>query len=145
MRCALILTILAALHVAVPARADSLSDGVKAIPGTVEDLRVAGNWEADGKTGAYRIVVARTGGEAMTARLFIQWVVYGNDGGATVDHSVEIAEIAALKVDIANYNAEADPDGLSVYVDTVDASGAGQSYELFVLSRTEYRFGPASN
>ncbi len=134
------------LAAAVPARADALLDGLKAIPGSVEDVRIAGTWEQGDKAGAYRVIIARTVGEAVTARLFVQWLAYHDDGSATVDNTIEIKELADLKVDIVDYTSESDTDGLSVFLQTLNPNGStDQNYELFVISPTEYRFGPASN
>ena len=129
-----------------PASADAIADGVATLPGSVEDVRIGGTWERDGKSGAYRIVVSRSGGDTVTARMFVQWVAYQDDGSATVEDSVEIQEIADLKVDIVDFNSESDADGLSVFIQTLDPNGtADQNYELFVTSPTQHRFGPASN
>lgn len=129
-----------------PVSADAISDGIAALPGSVEDVRIGGTWGEGDRIGAYRIVVARTGGESVTARLFIQWVAYQDDGGATVENSIEITELDALDVDIVDYTSEADADGLSVYIQTLNPNDpADESYELFVFSPTDYRFGPASN
>jgi hypothetical protein len=139
------------LALSLPAYADAIADGVAAIPGVVEDVRITGNWEKAGKSGTYRVIVARTGGEAITARLFVQWVVFLPDGSAAVEQSVEIKELGELKVDIADYNSEADDQGLSIFLETLGAdAGAApdaptEGYELHIFSPTDYRFGPATN
>jgi hypothetical protein len=131
---------------ATPVVADPVADGVAAIPGAVEDARIGGTWSAGDKSGVFRIVVARAGGDAVTARLFVQWVAYQGDGSATVEDSVEIVEFAALSVDVDDYTSESDSDGLSVFIRTIDPNGSDDLiYELFVFSPSEYRFGPASN
>jgi len=141
-----IVALLVGLAWALPALADPVLDGIKALPVAVEDVRIAGTWEKDGKTGAYRTVIARTGGEKVTARFFVQWVAFGADGGGTIDNTIEIKELAEKKVDIVDYTSESDDTGLSVYIEVVDPSGEGdQNYELTVISPTEYKFGPASN
>jgi hypothetical protein len=146
MKYALVVGLLSALALAPPALADALLDGVAAIPGGIEDVRIGGTWEAEGKSGAYRVLIARTGGDSVTARLFVQWIAYQEDGSATVDNTIEIKELADLKVDIVNYQSESDRDGLSVYIETLGTGGEEDvSYELHVVSPTEYRFGPASN
>jgi hypothetical protein len=134
------------LTLAGAAAADELSDHVAAIPGAVEEVRLGGSWQEGDRTGSYRIVVARNGGERITARLFIQWIAYGAAGEATVEDSVEIKELAELGVDIVNFVSESDVDGLSVFVETAnDAGGPGEGFELHVFSPTDYLFGPASN
>lgn len=128
------------------AAADAVLDGIAALPGSVEEARVGGTFERDGRIGFYRIVVARTGGEVVTARLFIQWVAYEDDGGATVIGTQEIVELAELGVDVVDFSTEADADGLSVFIQTLDPNGsADQTYELFVTAPDRYRFGEASN
>ena len=139
-------TIAVSLAASTAARADAVLDGIATLPGSVEDVRVGGTWERDGKIGAYRIVVARTGGESVTARMFVQWVVYEEDGGASVESTIEITELSELDVDVVDFTSESDEDGLSVYIQTLDPNGAGdESYELFITSPTQHRFGPASN
>jgi hypothetical protein len=129
-----------------PATADEIFDGIATLPGSVEDVRIGGTWERDGKVGTYRILVARTGGDAVTARMFVQWVAFEEDGGATVTDTLEITELDALDVDVVDFNSESDADGLAVYIQTLDPNGtADQDYELFVFSPTQHRFGPATN
>jgi hypothetical protein len=131
---------------ALPAHADEVFDGIAGLPGSVEDVRIGGTWEEDGKIGTYRILVTRTGGEAVTARMFVQWVAYTDDGGATVEHTIEVEELAALNVDVIDFTSDADADGLSVYIQTLDPNGTVDlDYALYIFSRTEHRFGPASN
>ena len=128
------------------ARADPIADGVAAIPGVVEDVRVGGTWSDDGKSGTFRIVVTRGGGDMVTARLFVQWVAFQDAGGATVDHSIEIVELAELQVDVDDFVSESDEDGLSVFIRTIDPSGTDDlTYELFVFSPDEYLFDLATN
>jgi hypothetical protein len=128
------------------ARADALTDGIATLPGAIEDVRIGGTWEAGGKTGAYRVLIARSGGDTVTARLFVQWIAYQDGGGSAVENTIEIKELADLKVDVIDYTSESDENGLSVFLQTLNPNGSGdQDYELFVFSPTEYRFGPASN
>jgi hypothetical protein len=136
----------AALASTPPALADAVLDGIAGMPGGVEDVRIAGTWQRDGKSGAYRIVIARTGGDAITARLFVQWVAYGEAGDTTVENTIEIAEFATLGLDIVDYVSESDADGLSVFLETIDPEGsADQQYELYLFAPDDYRFGPATN
>ena len=90
------------LGLAGPALADEVADRVAAIPGDVEDVSIGGSWEDGDRSGAYRIIMARSGGEKITARLFVQWIAYGDAGQATVDKSIEITELAELGVDIVD-------------------------------------------
>lgn len=126
--------------------ADEIADGVATLPGAIEDVRIGGSWEADGKSGSYRIVIVRVGSETVTARLFVQWIAYGDNGTPTVDKTVEIRELADLKVDVVDYTSESDADGLSVFLETLNPNGeVDESYELHLFSPTDYRFGPATN
>ena len=128
------------------ALADDLTEAVKAIPGSVEDVRIGGTWESDDKSGVYRIVIARSGTEPVTARLFVQWITVDDEGQASVDRSVEIMELADLRLDIVDYTSESDADGLSVYLETLNPTGGiDETYELHLFSPTEYIFGSATN
>ena len=134
------------LLVAGPVRADEVATGVAAMPGAVDEVRIGGTWTDGNDSGVYRIVVTRSGGDEVTARLFVQWVAYTDDGGAAVRNSVEITEFAALKVDIDDFTAELDDDGLSVFIRTIDPNGPDDlAYELFVFSPSDHRFGLATN
>jgi hypothetical protein len=137
----------AATVVAVSAvRADEVADGIATMPGGVEDVRIAGTWQNDGKSGVYRVVIARAGGNAVTARLFVQWVAYGETGEATVEHSIEITELGDLALDVVDYVSESDAEGLSVYIEGIDPEGgADEQFELFIFGPGDYRFGPATN
>jgi hypothetical protein len=129
-----------------PARADEVADGIAAIPAGVEDVRIGGTWQDGSRSGVFRIVIVRTGGNAVTARLFVQWVAYGDTGEATVEHSMEVTEFDELDLDIVDYVSESDQEGLSIYIETIDPEGAAsEQYELFVFSPDDYRFGTATN
>ena len=139
-------TIAGFLTLSLPVSADELLDGLKTLPGNVDDVRVGGTWDRGGKSGIYRVIVSRGGGDAITARLFIQWVVYEDDGSLTVQDTVEILELADLKVDIVDFTSESDNDGLSVFLQTLDPDGSADgNYELIVSSPTQHKFAPASN
>lgn len=138
--------LISATAAAAPGHADEVSDGIAAMPGGVEDVRIGGTWQGDGKSGVYRVVVARSGGNAITARLFVQWIAYGDTGDATVEHSMEISEFDDLDLDVVDYVTESDADGLSVYIESIDPEGAGsEQFELFIFGRDDYRFGTATN
>jgi hypothetical protein len=129
-----------------PVFADQLADGIAAIPPSVEDVQIAGTWQQEGKSGAYRVVISRSGGDAVTARLFVQWIAYGEAGESTVENSMEITEFAPLNLDIVDITSESDADGLSLFVDTIDPSGsADEQYELHVIGPNDYTFGLATN
>jgi hypothetical protein len=141
-----VLALVAGLAVARPALADSLLDGLKALPGNVEDARIGGSWDRDGKSGVYRILVTRSGGDLVTARLFVQWIAYDDNGGSVVQDTVEIQELAVLTVDIVDFTSESDGDGLTVTIQTLDPNGsADKTYVLKVTSPTHHTFVPASN
>jgi hypothetical protein len=131
---------------APPALAGELADGIAAMPGGGEDVRLGGTWQADGKGGVYRVVIARSGGNAITARLFVQWIAYGDTGDTTVEHTIEIAEFDELDLDIVDYVSESDAQGLSVYIEAIDPEGAtSEQFELFIFAPDDYRFGTATN
>ncbi len=131
---------------AAAARADALGEAVQRLEPSIQDVRVTGTWDKDGRKGVYRVVVARTAGPSPTARLFVQWVATGVDGSQQIERAIEITEMAALKLDISDFVAEPDPAGLSVFVDVIDAAkDTDQSYELIIDDDGSYRFGPASN
>ena len=145
-RIAVPLCLIAFLAFAPAAMADPLTDSIGAIPGGVEDIRIGGTWEKDGQSGAYRIVITRSGGDTVTARLFVQWIIYRDNGDATVQNTIEIKELGEKKLDIVDYTSESGEDGLSVYLETIDPTGnQDQNYELHVTSPTEYKFSPATN
>ncbi len=142
---ALMLALPLTLAATTPSEADDLHDRIAALPGAVEDVRIVGNWMRGDAAGSYRVVVARTGAETLTARLFVQWLVYG-PGDPTIQATTEIAELAALHVDIADFTAESDADGLAMFVETMAPGGlSDQLYEIYITAPDDYRFGPASN
>lgn len=129
-----------------PVRADEVADGIAAMPGGVEDVRIGGTWQDEGKSGVFRIVIVRSGGNAVTARLFVQWIGYGETGETTVEHSLEITEFAELNRDIVDYTSESDAEGLSVYIEAIDPEGtASEQYELFIFGPDDYRFDTTTN
>jgi hypothetical protein len=143
---AAVLAIAATLFIATPVLADELADGIASIPGGVEDVRIVGTWQGDGKSGVYRMVIARAGGNAITARLFVQWIAYGETGETTVEHSTEITEFDDLDLDVVDYSSESDAQGLSIYLEAIDPESSGnEQFELFIFGPDDYRFGPASN
>jgi hypothetical protein len=126
--------------------ADDTGDLVRAIPAGVEDVSIGGSWQDGDRNGAYRLVVTRAAGERITARLFVQWIAYGDTGEATVAESIEITELGDLGVDIVNLSSETDDTGISVFVDTMsDSNAMSETYEVHIFSPGDYMFGPASN
>ena len=145
-RTALAVAVAAGLISNTPALADAIAEGVALLPGAIDDVRVAGTWSGDGQTGVYRIIIARGGGNDITARMFIQWVAYHSDGSATLLETIEITELAELGIDVIDYISESDQDGLTVYIQADNpASGGDETFELFVFSPGEYMFEAATN
>ncbi len=141
-----VLTVVLALAMSAPAAmADAVSDGVALLPGAVEDVRIAGTWSRDGQSGVYRLLIARSGGNELTARLFVQWVAFATDGSATLVNSIEIVEVAELGIDIVDYFSDSDNDGLSVFIQADNPAGGDDGFELFVFSPTDYLFDVATN
>jgi hypothetical protein len=140
------LLILSVLSFAVAAEADEFNDTVAAIPGEIEEVRLVGSWEMDGRQGGYRVVVARAGDDLSVSRLFVQWLSVADTGMVQLDHHQEIVDIADLGVEVVDYRAESDPEGLSLFIDTQKPdSDSSQTYELFFFGPDDYQFGPASN
>jgi hypothetical protein len=136
----------AATAFAPPASADIVSDAISVMPGSVQEVRFAGSWQISGRNGAYRIVIARSDGGAPASRLFIQWIAYGEPGGANLAASIEISEFAAGGLNILDYSAVSDAEGLSMYLEVFDPGrGGNEEYELFVFAPNEYRLGTATN
>src|SRR5690606_29531810 len=100
------LVIVAAAGGAVPRlhaqSADALATGIAAIPPAVEDVRLFGAWEREGRSGVYRVVIARTGSGERQARLFVQWIATPEDGEASVMATTEITELGGLKTDVVD-------------------------------------------
>jgi hypothetical protein len=141
-----VLVLVTAIVAVRPAFADAVLDGLKTLPGSIEDVRVGGTWDQGGKSGIYRIIVSRSGGDPITARLFIQWVAYDDNGGATVTDTIEIKEFAALNVDIQDFTSDSDSSSLTVYIQTLDPnSDNNPNYQLVVNSPSHYKFGLAPN
>jgi hypothetical protein len=143
-----IATVLLALAVVPPAfaQSDSLIDSLNALPGNIEDVRIVGSWNQGGQSGVYRVLVARSGGDMVTARLFLQWLVYDDNGGAKVTDTIEIQEFAQLNVDIVDFNSSSDGNPLTINIQTLDPNGnADKNYLLTVNSPTQHTLTPASN
>ena len=127
--------------------ADEVADQVAAIPGGVEDVSIGGTWQSGDRSGAYRLVVARSGGEKITARLFVQWIAYGDTGEATVDNSIEITELDGSQ----RRHRQSSPRKRTTTAFRSSSTRStrqaipARSYELHVFSPTDYMFGPASN
>ena len=145
-QCLLAILVAAGTFAVRPVSADEIADRIALLPGIVEDVRVGGTWSKDGQAGVYRIVIARSGGNELTARLFIQWVAYVSDGTATLINSVEIKEIDELDIDIVDTISESDQDGLTVFIQADNPSPSGDdSFELYIFSPTDYLFDAATN
>ena len=143
MRLMVVIGLAAAMAFPPAVLADPLLDGIGKLPGAVEDMRVGGTWERNGKSGVYRVVITRSGGDTVIARLFVQWIAH-HGGDMSVDDTIEIKELSALKVDVVDYTFDSDRTGLSVQLEIIDPNGnADQTYELRVASPTDYKFGPA--
>jgi len=134
------------LATASPVSADDIADGVATMPGAVEDVRIGGTWDRGSSSGLYRIVVTRSGGNTITARLFVQWVAFDDDGGSTLIDSIEIEEVGELGIDVIDYISDSDGDGLSVFIQADNpAEPDVDSFELFVFSTSSYMFDVATN
>lgn len=137
---------LALLITPLPALADPLADAVGSLDPAIHRIARPGHWQTDGRQGDYRIVVTRDATPPNAARIFIQWIAKTEGGAPAIERSIEIPEFSALKADIADFTAEPEAGGLTVFIDVANPSGdAPASYELIVEDDGSYRFGPASN
>lgn len=126
--------------------ADAVSDGVAAMPGSVQEVRFSGSWQSGGTNGVYRIVVARAATPAVSTRMFIQWVALGSGGQMTVVNTTEIGELGASGLNVTGFTAQSDAEGLALFLNVIPPGGSfPEEYELFVFGPNEYRFGVATN
>jgi hypothetical protein len=140
--------VLLALASASPALAqsDPILDGIASLPGSIEDVRIVGSWNQGNQSGVYRVLVARSGGDMVTARMFVQWVAFDDNGGAKVITTIEIPEFAQLGVDIVDFSSSSDAGPLTINIQTLDPNGsADKNYVLTVNSPTQHTLAPASN
>ena len=145
-RFAAVAFLLLALAAVQPARADPLLDSLAALPGSIEDVRIVGSWNQGGQSGVYRVLVSRSGGDIVTARMFVQWLAFDDNGGAKVINTIEIQEFAQLGVDIVDFSSSSDAGPLTINIQTLDPNGnADKNYVLTVNSPTRYALAPASN
>lgn len=129
-----------------PAVADTASNGAAGAHENIQDIRYAGSWNRDGRTGVYRVVIMQGNGERAADRLFVQWISQDNGGELRVEDSIEINEIAAWGLDIVDYVSQSDSDGLVLFMDVVNPhTRFGEEYELFVMAPNEYRLGIPTN
>ena len=134
--------------VAAPAfaQSDPILDTLAALPGSIEDVRIVGSWNQGGQSGVYRVLVSRSGGDLVTARMFLQWIAYDDNGGTKVTNTVEIQEFAQLNVDIVDFSSSSDGSPLTINIQTLDPNGnADKNYVLTVNSPTQHTLAPASN
>lgn len=140
--------VLLALGLASPtlAQSDPVLDGIANLPGSIEDVRIVGSWNQGGQSGVYRVLVSRSGGDMVTARIFVQWLAFDDNGGAKVTNTIEIQEFGQLGVDIVDFSSSSDAGPLTVNIQTLDPNGnADKNYVLTVNSPTRYTLAPASN
>ena len=131
----------------VRAAGDPLGAAIAAMPADIEDVRLVGKWARDGKSGLYRVTVARRGGgESFAARVFVQWLAYSDTDVGTIEATTEIAEIPAMKANVVDLAVD-DEDGRLTLV--LQLSGPGideaKSYEAVIKGPGEYVFQDAGN
>jgi hypothetical protein len=85
------LLLAAALLVAWPAGAAPPASGV---PPEVESVSTGGYWQAEGRSGQYRVVTLRQGFDAVSNRLLVEWVA----GPASPEAAPEV--MASAEVDL---------------------------------------------
>jgi hypothetical protein len=125
-------------------RADAVADRVQAMPAEVEEVRLVGEWAAEGKAGVFRIVVVRAGTTEIRARFFVQWIAYAQ-AGPSVEATTEIAEVSELGADVKETTVEMDRDRLVLTFDLAGGNGVEGTYEAIVRAPGDYRFQKAGN
>ena len=81
-----------------------------------------------------------------TARLFLQWLAIDEQKKVTLHATTEIVEFRELAVNIVEFRHEQDPEGIAIFIDTIDAAEQSENtYELFLQTPEEYEFSLATN
>lgn len=110
-------------------------------------VQSTGKWvDSNGTAGTYRIVLLKDkkGGQS----LHVQWLTSESAKTNKIPYTLEVTEIASLDLKIIGISAQASPRGdLSIYLeaDVSEDPDAAYGYELFLVDRKSYSFGPASN
>ncbi len=145
-------TLLAACVVAVTALSTTTLSSANTTPlatlsSEVIAVQSTGKWvDNSGTTGTYRIVLLE--GEKGGQSLHVQWLTSDSAKAGKMPYTLEVTEIASLDLKILGISAQASPQGdLSIYLeaDVSDDPDAAYGYELFLVDRKSYSFGPASN
>ncbi len=147
LRFALILILTLAVPVAEPLKAaDPLRPAIQAMPLEIEEVRLFGRWTLEERGGVFRGIVTRSGSDPRTARLFLQWLAIDEEKKATLHATTEIIEFQELATNIVEFRHEQDPEGIVIFIDTIDSDDQNENtYELFLKTPEEYEFSLATN
>ena len=144
----LVLALLVLLALPAASRADDLSAAVETLPPALANVQLLGAWEDGESRGVYRVVIARDGADLLRGRVFVQWLEESFDPPSLLlNASVEVEELTALNMRIADYRSETDqPNELVLHIDAVDqVTGETQNYVLLAQQPGVYRFKLADN
>lgn len=82
-----------------------------AVPANVESVTSGGYWENDGASGRYRIVVVNSGFDAVTSRLFVQWIRDPKSLGSEPEVVASHEAMFPFGESLASFSARLKPEG----------------------------------
>ncbi len=130
---------------AAPPPVDPLFQMIESVPVAITDIRLVGEWSEGDEVGIFRTIVTQDMVLGGASRLFVQWLAPG-DTGPRIRHQIEIKELVEERINIVDFTAETDQQGLALYLETVAANGGFSSgFEVFITAPDEYLFQPISN
>ena len=145
MRAPISALLLAFLLLVPGARADTVANGIAAMPAEVITLRTGGEWRGGAGGGYYRFVLARSPVRPSAARLFVQWIERRGASEGIVS-SVEVAEIARTPTRITDLRLETVSEGTNAFVDVIDlATGAPDEFMLMLGGPGAYQLTTLRN
>lgn len=77
----------------------------------VESVASGGYWERNGTAGRYRVVVVNSGFEAVTSRLFLQWVQDPRQPGESPKVVASVEPALPFGAGVATFTARLSPEG----------------------------------
>lgn len=75
-------------------RAEAPPDPLQALPGELHTVASLGHWAAEGRFGAYRVIVLKGGVDAPATRLVVQWLRDTDAGVPAVEASRDVDALA---------------------------------------------------
>jgi len=79
------------------------------VPAGVESVTSGGYWTSGGVSGRYRIIVVNSGFEAVTSRLFVQWVREPVDAASESEVVATVEPELPFGKDVASFSATLKP------------------------------------